>query len=55
VVSSMTATVEQSRSTWLVLALIALAGRLAQENPEALGHCFSQAQRGTAEAEAATA
>jgi O-antigen ligase len=54
-VCSFTATVEQSRSTWLVLALISLAGRLAQENPEALEHCFSQADRGTAEAEAATA
>jgi O-antigen ligase len=54
-VCSLTATVEQSRSTWLVLALISLAGRLAQENPEALEHCFSQADRGTAEAEAATA
>ncbi len=55
VVSSLTATVEQSRTTWLVLALISLAGRLAQENPEALEHCFSQAERGTADAEAASA
>jgi O-antigen ligase len=55
VVSSLTATIEQSRSTWLVLALISLAGRLAQENPEELEYCFSQAERVNADAKAATA
>jgi hypothetical protein len=30
-----------SRSTWLLLALIALAGRLAAEAPEELAACFS--------------
>lgn len=53
-VSSFTATVEQNRSTWLLLALISLAGRLAEENPQALEICFS-ADRATAEAEGTTA
>ena len=34
------ATVEESRTTWLLLALIALAGRLSAEEPEALAACF---------------
>ena len=32
VVTSLVATVEESRTTWLLLALIALAGRLAEKN-----------------------
>jgi O-antigen ligase len=36
VVTSLVATVEESRTTWLLLALIALAGRLAVEDPESL-------------------
>ncbi len=36
VVTSLVATVEESRTTWLLLALIALAGRLAVEEPEGL-------------------
>ncbi len=40
VVTSLVATVEESRTTWLLLALIALAGRLAVEDPERLAACF---------------
>lgn len=38
--TSLVATVEASRTTWLLLALIALAGRLAVEEPERLAACF---------------
>jgi O-antigen ligase len=38
--TSLVATVEESRTTWLFLALIALAGRLAVEEPERLAACF---------------
>jgi O-antigen ligase len=38
--TSLVATVEASRTTWLLLALIALAGRLAVEDPERLAFCF---------------
>jgi O-antigen ligase len=55
VVSSLTATVEQSRTTWLLLALISLGGRLAAEDPEALEKCFSQMECRTAQAEGAAA
>jgi hypothetical protein len=38
--------VEESRTTWLLLAMIALAGRLGVEQPEELAACFpNQAQR----------
>jgi O-antigen ligase len=40
IVASLVATVEESRTTWLLLALIALAGRLAAEQPEALVASF---------------
>lgn len=39
-VTTLTATVEENRSTWLLFALIAVAGRLAAEEPEALAACF---------------
>jgi O-antigen ligase len=39
-ISSLVATVEESRTTWLLLALVALAGRLASEEPEQLERCF---------------
>ena len=43
--TSLVATVEESRTTWLLLALIALAGRLGVEQPEELAICFpDQAQ-----------
>jgi putative inorganic carbon (HCO3(-)) transporter len=38
--TSLVATVEASRTTWLLLALIALAGRLAVEDPDRLAFCF---------------
>jgi O-antigen ligase len=41
IVTSLVATVEESRTTWLLLALIALAGRLAVEEPEELAACFA--------------
>jgi hypothetical protein len=44
-VSSLVATVEESRSTWLLLGIVALAGRLAAENPGALAICFGAARR----------
>jgi O-antigen ligase len=39
-ITSLVATVEESRTTWLLLALVALAGRLAAEQPEKLAACF---------------
>jgi O-antigen ligase len=39
-VTSMVATVEESRTTWLLMAVIALAGRLAVENPRELVQVF---------------
>ena len=43
--TSLVATVEESSTTWLLLALIALAGRLGVEQPEELAICFpDQAQ-----------
>ena len=40
IVTSLAATVEESRTTWLLLALIALAGRLAVEDPNLLAGSF---------------
>jgi O-antigen ligase len=40
IVTSLVATVEESRTTWLLLGMIALAGRLAAEDPESLAVCF---------------
>jgi len=40
IVTSLVATVEESRTTWLLLAMIALAGRLAEEDPELLSASF---------------
>ena len=45
-VTSLVATVEESRTTWLLLAMIALAGRLAVEEPERLAACFPAAVPG---------
>jgi O-antigen ligase len=42
--TSLVATVEEGRTTWLLLALIALAGRLAFEQPKELAVCFPVAQ-----------
>ncbi|MGD0521580.1 MAG: O-antigen ligase family protein [Terracidiphilus sp.] len=40
IVTSLVATVEENRTTWLLLALIALAGRLVVDDPERLAACF---------------
>ena len=40
VVLSVSATVEQNRTTWLLLGMISLAGRLAVEDPQAMLRCF---------------
>jgi O-antigen ligase len=42
-VTSLAATVEENRSTWLLFALIAFAGRLAEEQPQELAACFPEA------------
>jgi O-antigen ligase len=49
-VTTLTAAVEENRSTWLLLALIALGGRLAVEQPDALAACFPSADRRRAHA-----
>jgi O-antigen ligase len=41
IITSLAATVEESRTTWLLLGAIALAGRLAVENPQDLETCFA--------------
>jgi O-antigen ligase len=41
VISSLVASVEESRTTWLLLGMIALAGRLAVDDPITLDTCFS--------------
>jgi len=38
---SLVATVEESRTTWLLMAIIALAARLSAEDSEGLNECFS--------------
>jgi hypothetical protein len=40
VITSMVATVEESRTTWLLFGMVALAGRLAVEEPERMAACF---------------
>ncbi|MGA2218987.1 MAG: O-antigen ligase family protein [Terracidiphilus sp.] len=44
-ITSLVATVEESRTTWLLLGMIALAGRLAVEDPVQLEACFVSASR----------
>jgi O-antigen ligase len=44
-VASLAATVEESRATWLLLAMIALAGRLAVDQPEQLDAFFPVGSR----------
>jgi O-antigen ligase len=41
-ITSLVATVEESRTTWLLFALTALAGRLASEEPERLAVSFPE-------------
>jgi hypothetical protein len=40
IVTSMVASVEESRTTWLLFALIALSARLSAEEPDSLAACF---------------
>jgi len=42
--TSLVATVEENRTSWLLIALIALAARLAVEEPEAMERCFPRAE-----------
>jgi O-antigen ligase len=42
-ITALVATVEENRTTWLLLALIALAGRLGVEEPEGVAGCFPEA------------
>lgn len=41
-VSAMVSSAEESRTTWFLVAMIALAGRFAVEQPEALEACFPE-------------
>ena len=41
VLTSLVATVEENRTTWLLLAIVAVAGRLAGDDPGGLTDCFS--------------
>ena len=45
IITSIVATVEESRTTWLLLSMIALAERLAVEHPQQLNECFSRSDR----------
>jgi O-antigen ligase len=40
IIASMVDTVEENRTTWLLLGIMAVAGRLAVEQPEKLADCF---------------
>jgi hypothetical protein len=44
-VAGMISTVEESRTSWLLLGVIAVAGRLAAEEPAGLAACFPPAVR----------
>jgi O-antigen ligase len=44
-VSSLTASTEENRSTWLLLGMIALAGRLWSESPSHVDACFGAVER----------
>jgi O-antigen ligase len=43
-ITAMVATVEENRTTWLLFGLIALAGRLAEEQPDRLAACFPDSE-----------
>jgi O-antigen ligase len=51
-ITAMVATVEESRTTWLLLALMALAGRLALEQPEEVDDCFADGAQAVESSEA---
>jgi hypothetical protein len=46
-IASLAATVEESRTSWLLIALISVAARLAVEEPEAMERCFSRVAHAT--------
>jgi O-antigen ligase len=46
VITSLVATVEENRTTWLLLGMIALAGRLAVDDPKQLAALFDGEARG---------
>jgi O-antigen ligase len=48
VITSMVDTVEENRATWLLLGLVAVAGRLAAEEPRRLEECFPSGKAGAA-------
>ena len=43
-ITALVATVEENRTTWLLLSIIALAGRLGVEEPEGVEECFTTAK-----------
>jgi O-antigen ligase len=45
IITSLDATVEENRTTWLLLALIAVAARLGREDAEGLASCFPSGAR----------
>jgi hypothetical protein len=47
-ITSLIATVEENRTTWLLFGLILLAARLAAEDPRGLAACFRSAPRPSA-------
>lgn len=47
-ITSLTATVEESRTTWLLMGLVALAARLHEEAPQSLTACFAWGEEGDA-------
>jgi hypothetical protein len=49
--TSLVATVEENRSTWLLIGVIAAAGRMALEDPSAVDRCFGKWVRPTSEPE----
>jgi hypothetical protein len=38
--TSLVATVEENRTTWLLFAMVAVAGRLGTDDPNGLDDCF---------------
>jgi O-antigen ligase len=42
ITTSLVATVEENRSTWLLIGLIAIAGKMAAEDPRAAALCFGE-------------
>jgi hypothetical protein len=48
VVTSMVGAVEENRTTWLIFGLLAVAGRLAEEDPRGLLEVFTRRRTGRA-------